>query len=70
MNACKSIDRHIAEYLKKNGYTQQVLADELSMSTNTLRWKRRGDTDWTWTEVQKLGELLDMSIDELTGKSA
>lgn len=70
MDACRSIDRHIGEYLTKNGYSKQKLADELSMTTNTLRWKRQGRNEWTWSEVEKLASLLDVSLDDLVGKGA
>lgn len=65
--ATKSISAAIAAYMDEHGLTREQMAKELGMSANTLRWKREGKTDWTWSEILRLSSLLDISPDELAG---
>lgn len=62
-----TIDRAIGHYMADNKLTREQMAERMSMSTNTLRWKREGKNEWYLSEVIELSELLEKSIDELTG---
>ena len=66
MNAYEKLNKAIEEYLKESGKTQQEFATELGTNTNTLRWKRRGDIDWKFSEVLKVAEIIGISPSELT----
>ena len=63
MNAYENINEAIDKYLKESGKTQQEFAIELGTNTNTLRWKRRGDIDWKFSEVLKVAEILGVEPD-------
>ena len=63
----QSIDRAIAYYMVDNGLSQKQMASLLDMTANTLRQKRSGKSDWSWTEALKLSRILDKSLDELAG---
>lgn len=58
------IDNAIAVYLRSNSMTQAELAAELGMSEATLSAKRKGDSEFTYTEMVKLCDLLGLSLDE------
>ena len=61
-----SIDCAIADYLKSEGITREAMAQKLNMSSNSLRWKREGKYDWSWSEIIELSKLIGCTIDELT----
>lgn len=61
----KSIDLAIADYIQKNSMTREAMATEMNMSTNTLRWKREGKYDWTWSEILKLSEIIGCTVEGL-----
>lgn len=70
MDVYEQIDRAIEEHLKASGKTQQEFADELGTNTNTLRWKRRGEVDWKFSEVLKVAEILGIEPEALTQEPA
>ena len=65
-----SIDCAISDYLKTEGITREAMAERMHMSSNSLRWKREGKYDWSWSEILKLSELMGCSIDDLTNYEA
>ena len=62
-----SIDKAISRFMSDNKMTCEQMAKLLSISTNTLRWKRKGIKKWTWDEILILSEHLGKSPDELAG---
>jgi len=67
MNACKEIDRHIAEYMEREGVSVQEMADTLGITTNTFRWRRSGRYEWRFDELKKISEMTGLTLNELTG---
>ena len=63
----KHIDREIMLYMEQKDLSQTEMASLLDMTTNTLRSKRRGDNDWTWSELMRMCELFEETPNELTG---
>ena len=61
----KAIDKSIAYYMADTGLTREQVAKQLGMSANTLRWKRAGESDWSWSEILTLSELTGKTPDEL-----
>ena len=61
-----SIDCAIADYINAKGITRETMAQMMNMSSNSLRWKREGKYDWSWSEIIKLSKLIGCTIDELT----
>ena len=60
-----SIDCAIADYIKREGITREAMAQMMNMSSNSLRWKREGKYDWSWSEIVKLSELMNCTVDDL-----
>ena len=63
----KHIDREIALYMDREHVSQTDMASKLNMTTNTLAAKRRGDSEWRWSELQRMCELFHMTPNQLTG---
>lgn len=61
----RSIDAHISRFLAETGETVEQLAEYLGITSNTLRNKRAGRTDWQFAEIVKLSELLCKSLTDL-----
>lgn len=61
----KGINQAIAKYLADSGDTRQHIADELGITTNSLRFKMAGKYDWKFSEVIKLSALLGVDPDGL-----
>lgn len=56
--------------IDKNGYTLERFATKIGMAEKTLRNKINGVTDFAWTEVLLIRELLapETSLEELFRK--
>ena len=65
--AAKSIDLSIGYFMVEKKINNGQMANLLGMSANTLRWKREGKTDWSWSEILLLSEILGKSPDVLSG---
>ena len=61
------VDRAIGYYMADNKLTREQMADQMHMSTNTLRWKREGKNEWALSEILELSEIVGKTPDELTG---
>lgn len=61
------INASIDELLKKTGKSKQDLASDLGITTQALRNKRAGRSDWKWSEITKLSAMADMTVDDFTG---
>lgn len=65
--AIKAIDLAIGYFMVEQKINREQMAALLGMSTNTLRWKREGKTDWSWSEILRLSDITGKSPDELAG---
>ena len=63
----RSINAHIGAFLAVRNKSLCWLAEQLDMSRLTFYNKRRGVTDWRLSEVVKLSEIMDISLDALAG---
>lgn len=61
------IDRKISVYCVIHKMSQDSFAKLMGISTNTLHSKRSGYTDWKWSEILQLSEILGESPNELAG---
>lgn len=68
--AIKSIDLAIGYFMVEQKITREQMAKLLGMSANSLRWKREGKKDWTWSEILRLSDITGKSPNELAGYSA
>lgn len=50
--------------LKSKGYNREKLAEELKLSGNSVGRKYTGKIPWTWPEVCKVCQMLDISLDD------
>ena len=63
----ESIDLAISYFMAEQKINREQMAGLMGISPNTLRWKREGKTDWTWSEILQLSELTGKSPDTLAG---
>ena len=61
------IDKAIGYFMVDEKLTQESMSKRLNMTANTLRWKREGKNDWSWSEILTLCEILGKTPDELAG---
>lgn len=54
----------VSEYLSKSGRTKASLSSELGFDYNTLRNKLDGKTQFTFSEIVKLADILECSTEE------
>lgn len=66
----ETIDRNITAFIEKRGSSMTWLASQLGITTASLLNKRNGRTDWKWSEILKLCEVLDVTPDALSGIKA
>ena len=52
----------LREEIRKSGYTQEMLAKELNISTSTLNQKMNNKTSFRISEAFKIWELLDIDL--------
>lgn len=62
-----AIDHAIAFFMFEQKLTVEKMAQLLGMTANTLRAKRSGERDWTWSEILHLSDLLGVTPNELAG---
>lgn len=63
------INEKIGAWLLEGENTRTELACALGVTTQTLRNKLNGETDWTWPQAIRIAELTGTSLDELAGVS-
>ena len=63
----KAIDLAIGHFMVDQKINREQMANLMDMSSNTLRWKREGKYDWSWSEILHLCDLLGTTPNELTG---
>ena len=56
------INEKIGAWLLMEGHTKQQLADELGITTVTLNKKLSGETDWLWSQVCFLADLIGCEL--------
>lgn len=66
-DSVRAIDDAIGHFMVDQKINREQMANLMDMSPNTLRGKREGKTDWTWSEILHLCDLLGTTPDELTG---
>ena len=68
MATAEAVDKAIRRfYVDNRDFRYSDLAHDLGISVNALSNKRRGITDWKWSEILKLCEILGISPDTLAG---
>ena len=61
--------KHLKEYRKRKGWTQQKLAEKTGLSFNTITKIEQGIGDSpTLKTLLKLSEALEIGLDELVGR--
>lgn len=66
-DAAAAIDLAIGYFMAEQKINREQMAQLMDMSTNTLRWKREGKSDWTLSELLHLADITGKSPSELTG---
>lgn len=56
------INDKVGAWLLDKEHTREMLADELSITAQSLTNKLTGKTDWTWREVRLLAVALRCSV--------
>lgn len=64
----EALDEAVTLHLKRNGLTQDALAEQMGMAPNTFSWKRRGIREFSLGEAAKLADIVGFSLDEATGR--
>ena len=64
----EALDDAVTLWRKKNGVSQEKLAEIMGMAPNTLMWKLRGERDFTLPEARKLAELVGVTLDGIVGR--
>ena len=62
-----AINQAIDSYLSDNSLSPTYLASKLGITTASLHNKQTGRTDWKWSEILKLCNLLETTPDKLAG---
>lgn len=65
--AIKSIDEAISSFMCEQKISQTQMAGLMNMTPNTLRAKRKGEYDWSLSEIINLADLTGKSPDTLVG---
>ena len=63
----EAIDRKVSTYCIVHKMSQDSFAKLMEMSTNTLQNKRNGYTDWKWSEILKLCDIIGDTPNGLAG---
>lgn len=58
------LDEAIAAYMRRTGRTQASIAQSLYMTDPTFSSKRKGEREFTFTEMNQLCGMLNMTLDE------
>ena len=61
------INEKVGAWLIENGNTREVLAEKIGITRPTLNSRLNGDSKWHWSEVVKVAEITNCSLNELAG---
>lgn len=67
-DSVQTIDTAISHFMVDQKINREQMAKLMNMAPNTLRWKREGKTDWSWSEILHICDLLGTTPNELTGR--
>lgn len=67
MNTCA---KHVSEYIRSKGITQQKVADLLGLGWNATHAKLTGERPFTLKEAVVLADFIGCSLDWLTGRDS
>ena len=67
-DSVQAIDMAISHFMVDQKINREQMAKLMNMAPNTLRWKREGKTDWSWSEILHICDLLGTTPNELTGR--
>ena len=59
------INEKVGAWLLIEGNTKQRLASALDISTVTLNKKLAGETDWLWSQVCQIADLIGCELEDL-----
>ena len=68
-DSVQTIDMAISHFMVDQKINREQMAKLMNMAPNTLRWKREGKTDWSWSEILRICDLLGTTPNELTGRA-
>ena len=63
-----TFSEHLLELRKKNGRSQQELADELAISLRAYRYYESGEREPQLSLLIRMADYFDLSLDELVGR--
>lgn len=52
--------------IRSKGYTQNDFAKLIGMSATSLSYKMNGKVDFSLTEIQQIGKVLQLNSDDIT----
>lgn len=61
------INEKLGAWLLQPGNDRDTLAERIGITLPTLRERLTGRNQWKWSEVIKVAEITDCSLDELAG---
>ena len=64
------INEKLGAWLLQPGNDRDKLAERIGITLPTLRERLAGRNQWKWSEVIKVAEITDCSLDELAGITA
>lgn len=61
------MDKELLLYkIRSKGHTQNQFAKLISMSPTSLSYKMNGKVDFSLTEIQQIGKVLQLNSDDIT----
>ena len=61
------INEKLGAWLLEPGHNSDKLADLIGITRPSLRERLKGNAQWKWSEVIRVAEITDCSLDELAG---
>lgn len=61
------INEKLGAWLLEKGNTNEKLADMIGITRPSLRERLNGNAQWKWSEVIRVAEITNCSLDELAG---
>lgn len=66
----RAINAALENYTSEEKVTYSQVCGKLGISAASLANKRKGVTDWKWSEILALSEMMGLTPDELAGLCA